>query len=332
MQRIYNLLESFLGASKQGYFDKNNLQTQWNCPYCAEEKGGIDNKYNLEISFALGKFHCWSCNNAGNLSKLIRRFGGKDALNEYKAILQDIKESKYYDISNFEKEKVDASSLELQLPKTYTKIEFDNCPSKVKAYIDKRKIGKEIIEKFNIGYTTWDEENWQYRNRIIIPSYNEYGDLNFWVGRDYTGNEKKLKYINPKNIDKNKIVFQDSLIQYDADITLVEGAIDCLYGNNCISLLGKTLTRDCEIYKILKQKSNARIFICLDSDTDISETKRIYSLLNNGRLKNKIWYIRLGTEDLPYKDFGDTYECEGKNGIIKAMKEAKQFSEIELLI
>ena len=32
------------------------------------------------------------------------------------------------------------------------------------------------------------------------------------------------------------------------------------------------------------------------------------------------------------KDFGEIYEAEGKNGIIKAMKTAQQFTEIEMLI
>ena len=57
MQRIYNILTTILGESKQGGYDKSVQQYQFNCPYCAEEKGGIDNKYNLEISFALGKLN-----------------------------------------------------------------------------------------------------------------------------------------------------------------------------------------------------------------------------------------------------------------------------------
>ena len=53
MQRIYNILVSLLGESKQGGFERGCYQYQFNCPWCAEEKGGVDNKYNLEISFPL---------------------------------------------------------------------------------------------------------------------------------------------------------------------------------------------------------------------------------------------------------------------------------------
>ena len=47
MQRIYNILVSIMGESKQGSYDRGTTQYQFNCPYCADEKGGIDNKYNL---------------------------------------------------------------------------------------------------------------------------------------------------------------------------------------------------------------------------------------------------------------------------------------------
>lgn len=44
--RIYNILTSFLGESKQGFFDIGTAQYQFNCPDCAEENGGLpDNKY-----------------------------------------------------------------------------------------------------------------------------------------------------------------------------------------------------------------------------------------------------------------------------------------------
>ena len=96
-------------------------------------------------------------------------------------------------------------------------------------------------------------------------------------------------------------------------------------------MLGKYLTRDSELYNKLYGRSNANIIICLDGDTNIGETKRIYSTLNHGRLYNKIKYIRLGTEELPWKDFGEIYEDKGKSGIVTAMKSAKRFSEIELI-
>ena len=112
---------------------------------------------------------------------------------------------------------------------------------------------------------------------------------------------------------------------------MVEGAIDALVAPNLISLLGKSLVKNSYLYDSLHKKCNANIVICLDGDTMIEETKRIYNLLNFGRLKNKIYYIRLGEEDIKYKVFGDLFIAEGKKGIIKAMRSMKQFNEIDLI-
>ena len=332
--RIYNILTSFLGESKQGFFDNGTAQYQFNCPDCAEENGGLpDNKYNLEVNFALGKCHCWKCGYAGPISRLVKDYGGTELLKDYYAVVKDIKESKYYNIGLFKDLAENAYINDyIKLPDTFTKIDLKTCrKKKLVEYLEKRKITQDIIDLHNIGYTTWDEDKYNLRNRIIVPSYDSAGDLNYWVGRDFTGNEKRMKYWNSKN-DKNEIVFQESLIQWDATIYLCEGALDCLYYPNSIALLGKTLSKNTKIFQELYDKARANIVICLDGDTELKETKRLYNLLNIGRLRGKIRYLRLGTDEIPYKDFGEIYEAEGKEGMIKAFRQVKKFSEIELLV
>lgn len=331
MQRIYNILSSILGESKQGGYDSSITQYQFNCPNCAEEKGGIDNKYNLDISFSLGKYHCWSCDISGLISNLIKYYGGKSLYDEYIHIINEIKETQYYNLEMFKDNPDIFEEKYLKLPKTFRKIGIGRNTNKtLEQYLAKRKISQDIIDYYNIGITGWDGEEYKWRNRIIFPSYNLFGDLNYFVGRTYADNDKRVKYRNC-DADKKNIVLHEDKIQWDADIYLVEGAIDCIYYPNTISMLGKTLTRDCELYNKLYDRANANIVICLDGDTKISETKRIYSTLNHGKLYDKIKYIRLGTEDLPWKDFGEIYEDKGKDGIITAMKSSKKFSEFELI-
>ena len=49
--RIYMILVDILGESKQGGYDKDKFQYQFNCPQCKEENYGIpDGKYNLEVN------------------------------------------------------------------------------------------------------------------------------------------------------------------------------------------------------------------------------------------------------------------------------------------
>lgn len=331
MQRIYNILVSLLGESKQGGYDTSTTQYQFNCPYCADEKGGVDGKFNLEVSFAIGKYHCWSCGSAGPISRLIKSRGGKSLADEYFSIINEIKETKYFNLDLFKDNGDIFEERTLKLPKTFKKINIATCKDKALLYfLRKRHITQDIIDLYNIGKTTWEEEDWSWRNRIVFPSYNSNGDLNYYVGRTYKENDTRNKYKNC-DADKFEIIYHEDKIQWDADIYLVEGVIDALVAPNLVSLMGKSLNKSCQLYNSILEKSNARIIIVLDGDTNIDETKRIYRLLNRGRLRGRICYINLQKDSI-YKDLSEIYENEGKNGIINIMKKTKQFSEIELLI
>lgn len=332
-EQIYRLLVSLFGESKQGYYDSGTVQYQFNCPYCSDEKGFVDGKYNLEINFTLGKFHCWACGNAGKLSKLFKHHGSKELLDEYFQCVKELKEAKLLDINLFKDESgILDEDTSVFLPKSFTKVNLESCNNKkVVEYLRSRRINQEIIDQYNIGYTSWEGEEWKYRNRIIVPSYNRFGELDYWSGRDYSG-KAKFKYWNSDADSgagkKTDIVFNEGMIRYDADIVLVEGIFDSIYYYNAVPLMGKVLNKDFSLYKKLVENANADIMVCLDADTEINETKKIYKLLNNSRLRGHIWYIMLDK----HKDFGEIYETEGKIGIINAIKSRKKFHELDLLI
>lgn len=329
-RRQYNILESFLGDSKQGNYSNGIEQYQFCCPSCAEENGGkSDNKFNLEINFGIGKFHCWKCDIKGNILNLIKRYGNPTLTNDY---IEDVKvtlSSVLYNKDKYKGLEEIIKKDDIKLPKTFTLIKNikDIKSSKLKEFLKKRHITQEIIDMYHIGYTKWENEEGDVRSRLIIPSYDNKGNLTYWVGRDFTGYEKRQKYFNVK-ADKKEIIFNEGLIEWDGDIILVEGIIDSLVYPNCIPLMGKQLYTDSKIYKTLKEKANGNIFICLDNDTRISETKQIYKLLNKDRLRGKIRYIRMNE----YKDFGEAFEKGGKQGLIDLLSQGKHFTEFELII
>ena len=186
-----------------------------------------------------------------------------------------------------------------------------------------------MIDRFNLGYTEWDGEDFAFRNRLIIPSYDQFGELNYFIGRDYTG-RGKLKYRNC-DADKKQFIFQESLIDWDSPIYLCEGAFDAMrFPSNGISMLGKVLTKDTALFQTLYQKANSTITIVLDGDTLEEETKKIYKLLNFGRLAGKIRYINMA-EDCKYKDMSELYENEGKKGVIKLLRKQKQYNDFDLI-
>ena len=329
--KLQNLLTSFLGTPKNDV-DENG-QLQYDCPCCSEQKGvQFDGKKNLEINLKLGKFHCWACGDTngtkGNIQKLIKIYGNSIILNEYKNSIKDIKESRFYQLGNNLQNANNQSNLvnDISLPTTYEKINLKSCKNnKLISYLSERKITQDIIDRYNIGYTNNNEKESYLRNRIIIPSYDCIGELNFWVGRDFTKNEKRLKYINSK-VDKTEIIFNESNINFDADIFLVEGPFDMLSTPyNTIPLLGKSLKRNSLLFQTLYKKSNGKIIIFLDGDA-INDAKTIYKTLNIGRLQNNIRYIPINQ----LFDPSDIYTRYGKRGILKLLKANKKFHEIEL--
>jgi hypothetical protein len=328
-RRQYNILYSFLDESKQGGYQNGVEQYQFCCPCCSEENGGkLDGKYNLEVNFALGKYHCWKCDIKGNISRLIKKYGNASLVSEYINDIKSVLSNQLYKIDRYEELVRMIEDEEIKLPNTFTPIgdisKLRN--GKLKSFIESRHITQEMVNIYHLGYTKWENEEKNIRSRIIIPSYDNKGNLTYWTGRDFTGYEGRQKYINVKS-DRKRIVFNEGLIEWDGDIVLVEGIIDSIVYPNCIPLMGKQLYKDSRLYEMLFSKANANIIICLDSDTDISETKRIYRMLNKGRLKNKIRYIRMNK----HKDFGEVFENEGKHGLINLISQYKQFSDFELI-
>lgn len=339
LEKLYNILTVFLGDSKNG-FDENTFQYQFPCPRCIEKDGlGESRKYNLEVNLQKQLFQCWKCSSSGDdemhgtIVKLIRMYGNEKLLEEYKSIIRSIRESELYKLHfNSNDFNIDTSIIEkeeLKLPpsfKFFNKNERNNYGAL--KYLQNRGIGWDIIEKYKIGYTEKEEENKKGSFRIIIPSYNALGELNYWVGRDYLPKSEKyaqrLKYDNPK-VEKKTIIFNEEKIQWDADITLVEGPFDHIVVPNSIPLLGKALNKDYKLYWDIISKCNANCNIFLDADA-YQSVKEIYKLLNHGNLYGKIRYIPVEEGEDP----SSLYEKGGYKKIAEHLANAQQIKEIFL--
>ena len=124
-------------------------------------------------------------------------------------------------------------------------------------YLLKRGLRPEDIVKYNIGYC----ETGEYEDKIIIPSYDSDGKLNFFVGRSFY--QSKYKHKNPK-VSKDIVGF-DLLVNWDIPLVLCEGAFDAIaIRRNVIPLFGKSIQSKLE-QKIIGN-SVKKLYIVLDSD------------------------------------------------------------------
>ena len=111
--------------------------------------------------------------------------------------------------------------------------------------------------RYNIGYC----ENGKYGGRVIVPSYDAHGKLNFFVSRTFL--DDTMSYKNPVT-DKNIVGFE-STISWNLPVTIVEGAFDAIaVKHNCIPVFGKTLPK--AVKDALIANHVPRVNVLLDKD------------------------------------------------------------------
>lgn len=298
---LIELLAKILGEYRKHSEQKKEMQ--FNCPTCAQLKDvEYDHKYNLEVNYGMGVFNCWSCGKTygthGTIRNLIEKYGDSNDLMIYQSLgLQ------YEYVSN--DETVVREDTTLKLPSEFVSLKGKRIMKVYKqafTYLDSRGITDEIIEKYNIGWCYAGK----YENRILVPSIvrveNDDGEEREWV--NYFTTRSFVPYVIPKymNCDKDKelMVFNESLVNWNKTIFLVEGPFDHIVTPNSLSMLGKNL------YPLLKrtiyQKANNNVVILTDPDakeTGIS----IYRELDGGRLLGKVFINFLPSKIDPAKFF-----------------------------
>lgn len=271
---LLELLHEILGDEKQHYESKG--QIAFDCPICDEDR----HKGNLEINYLQHVYKCWSCgdinNTKGSLGKLFDQFGNKKQKKVYKLLQPEEFKPK--------EEKVQ----KLRLPESFTLFKDSSTVYPVRRqaynYLKNRGITDDIIEKYKIGFC----DKGSHKGRIVVPSYNKKGELTYYIARSWDPNTK-AKYKNPI-AEKDKIIFNEYLIDWGKDIFLVEGVFDGFFLPNSIPMLGKHMSE--LLFNSLYNKSKGNIIIALDGDA-WENAKKLYEELNGGELYGKIKILKL---------------------------------------
>lgn len=293
-------------------------QLQANCPMC-QQRDGLqypDGKFNLEISTAHNKklFRCWKCTEpkfSGSLGRLIRVYGSKMDYEMYKALGGTIN-------NQYSNDDEEIEFVQIKLPEEmilFAEMDSGNLEH-FEAYnylINERKISRDIILKYRLGFCITGK----YANRIIIPSYDINGNINYFVGRTYDPTVKKKKYDNPKS-DKDIIIFNEGFINWDSPIYLVEGAFEMLtFPVNCIPMLGKTIST--ALYMKLKEQQ-PDVVILLDPDAYKNSIELFYMLQNiYVGCEERVKIVKLSTMD----DLDELRVKYGVDEVIKSLRTAR---------
>ena len=196
---------------------------EYDCPSCADEKGARDGKYNLAVKIDGDGLwcHCWRCGYVAKLTRLVRDYGSASDSEALKYELDSIRSSNLYSLGSDSDSEKQIEVEELKLPKGFIPIS-EKADRVALEYLEGRGVGRDVIERHRIGYVPM--YSGKCGGRVVIPSYDMYGCLNYWTARDYTGNAK-VKIYNP-DVDKKSVVFDEGLVNWYEPITLVEGPFD----------------------------------------------------------------------------------------------------------
>tara|TARA_Y100001973_G_C5131616_1_gene298076 strand:- start:29 stop:967 length:939 start_codon:yes stop_codon:yes gene_type:complete len=243
----------------------SNDEYYFKCPECNHHK------HKLAINLDKNAFHCWICDYRGrNIRRLVRRHGTFTQLQIWDRLSGQVDLTVFDAL--FDKE-VDEPEQILQLPIEFKSLANDKIPAtgmSALSYLKKRQISKEDILKWKIGYCFSGD----YKNRIIVPSFNCDGDLNYFIARNYSNAYKKYK--NPKA--SKDIIFNELYIDWNSDLVLVEGVFDAIRAGNAAPILGSTLRAESKLLRKIVQ-NDTPVYIALDPDAAKKERKIIEMLL-----------------------------------------------------
>lgn len=241
--RVLSILNQNLGTHRQ----QQQNEVMFFCPWCRHHKP------KLAVNIGSGNWHCWICGVGGrSLFSLLKKNGASslqlkelgDTLSVHtKSIVSD--------------EKVNVA---LTLPNEYKPLWEQSSDYEYKhafLYCMSRNITYEDVLKYQIGYCT----SGNYANRIVVPSYDANGALNFFVGRTYY--DSSLSYKNPP-ASKNVVGFE-SLISWSFPIFICEGVMDAIaIKRNAIPLFGKTISAKLQDQIIANNATD--VYLVLDTD------------------------------------------------------------------
>ena len=275
-ERKIRIIKDFLGS-----YYKSKDEFLFYCPKCNHHRK------KLSLNFDKNVFKCWVCDYVGkDIGRLVYSHGNPQNKSEWKTIAGV----------------VDFSEINKEEEKTYITLpeEFISLTDKIinplsipaRQYLKERGITRDDIVWWKIGYCP-DEK---YKQRIIIPSFDMNGSINYFIARSYTSGGWQ-KYCNPPA--EKDFIFNELYLDWNKDITIVEGVFDAIVAGNAIPLLGSTLRENSYIFQKIVDNCD-KVYIALDADAKAKEFKISKLFISYG-----VDVYRVDTSD-----FGDIGEMD----------------------
>lgn len=271
---VLGLLESVLGKGKGS---KTTNDYAFYCPFCKHHNP------KLIVNIKSGQYNCWTCQTPTKGRTPVSLFKklnvSTDKIQEMKGYFgQDTTK-----IDPIDHEKVTLPQEFISLLNNDKSLEY----RQAMAYIKKRGITDIDIRKYNMGYC----KTGRFRNRIVVPSYNKEGVVNYFIARSFE-KEPYRKYDAP-SCDKNNIIGLEYFINWKIPVILCEGMFDAMaFKRNTIPLFGKTIPKAL-MMKLVEQEIRT-VYLALDKDALKSAIDYSQQLIDMGK---EVYLVELDGKD-----------------------------------
>ncbi len=270
------------------------------CPKCKHHKK------KLSVNLEKNKFQCWVCGFRGNnVRRLIRRFGSFTDQQEWAKFDDSVEIASFEEAFSMQQEPEENILQKIDLPEEFKTLCSDSlslASKPILRFLYERGVSDLDILKWKIGYCPSGE----YKERVIIPSFDDDGDVNYFVARTY--GTDWMKYKNPPA--SRDIVFNELYVDFDDDLIIVEGVFDAVVAGNAVPILGSSLREDSKLIKKIVEHDTP-VYIALDPDVEAKAMRLIKKMLT---FDIEVYKIDI----TPYDDVGEMTRKEFNNRKIKA--------------
>lgn len=283
-----------------GSLDVRGVNIAVECPSC-----GKTGKRKLSIHVETGRCHCWVCGlRARRVSSVLYRYISKEIAQEYRRSCEDGKslDDQAYDE---DEEKKDPP---LALPEDFVPLFSKTSATNVDArqaikYLMSRGLSIDDIIRFRMGISD------QIRRRVVIPSFDREGALNFYTARSID-TDVRLRYTNCQ-VKKTDIIFNEINIDWSRELVIVEGPLDLVKcPDNSTCLLGSSLGEGHLLFQRIAA-SRTPVVLALDADMR-AKTQRMAELLYSYDCSIRVVDLRDSSRDvgdMTHREVVDAIHC-----------------------
>lgn len=308
MDTIGNKLRFIRRAFGSAQVSRDGKNVAVKCPSCSKST----NKKKFSISLDTWQCHCWVCGIKGKTPySIIKNNISEDLASDFKNLFTKAR--------SVEQVEILSNEISVQIPDGFELIcqnlkTSDPHKREVIKYIHSRGISLRDLWFYKLGFSS----SFEFNRRVIIPSFDTDGSLNYFCSR--TIDENGFPKYKNAIANKTEIIFNEINIDWTSELTLVEGPFDLMKCNqNSTCMLGSVLRSDSYLFNRIVSNQTP-VLLALDSDMSKKISRYANELSSYGC---QVRIFDLGA----YSDVGDM----GKDVFLKRRETAVKWTQKERL-